>query len=70
MKEFIHTFSLQTKLHSSQKDEIQKAFREDFFYNSQENILVLSKYATHGVRIEMNFTTAEEKRYDLNHREY
>lgn len=70
MKEFIHTFSFQTKLHSSQKDELQKAFREDFFYNSHENILVLSKYAAHGVRIEMNYTTAEEKRYDLNHREY
>ena len=69
MKEFIHTFSLQTKLHSSQKDEIQKAFREDFFYNSQEKILVLSKYAAHGVRIEMNYTTAEEKRYDKQHRD-
>jgi hypothetical protein len=69
MKEFIHTFSVHARLFTSQKDLLEKAYKRDFFYNSSEKVLVLSKYASHGLRVEIKYSTAKEKRYDKQHRD-
>ena len=69
MNEFIHTFSVITHLYLKEKDLLQQAFREDYFYNSAEKMFVLSKYAPRGVRIQMKFTPQKEKKYDKKHRD-
>ena len=61
MKEFIHTFSL--------KDRIERIFCESFFYNSTDKVLVLSKYAERGVRIEIKYSSQNERKYDKEHKE-
>lgn len=69
MKEFIHTFSLQTKIVKKQFDYMGNAFPECFFYNSAEKVHILSKYADRGLRMEITYNTAKEKRYDRQHRD-
>ncbi len=69
MNEFIHTFSLTTHLFSWEKDKIEESYREHFFYNSQEQVLVLSKYADRGVRFHIKFNPIAEKKYDKQHRD-
>lgn len=69
MNEFIHTFSLTAHLYSWEKDKIEETYRESFFYNSQDKVLVLSKYAEQGVRFHMKFNPIEEKKYDKQHRD-
>lgn len=68
MNEFIHTFSFTTHLFSWEKDRIACAYREHFFYNSQEQVLVLSKYADRGVRLHIRFNPFAEMKYDKQHR--
>ena len=70
MNTFIHTFSVITHLYLSEKDCLEKAFREDFFFNSTEKIFVLQTYAKHGLRIHMKFNPKDEKRFDNKHRDY
>ena len=69
MNEFIHTFSANSYLFASEKDKLQEAYREDFFYNSEERHFVLSKYAERGLRIQIKFTKNNEKKYDKKHRD-
>jgi hypothetical protein len=70
MNTFIHTFSVITHLYLSEKNDLQQAYREDFFFNSTEKIFVLQTYAKHGLRIHMKFNPKDEKRYDKKHRDY
>jgi hypothetical protein len=69
MNEFIHTFSANSYLFALEKDKLQEAYREDFFYNSEERHFVLSKYAERGLRIQIKFTKNNEKKYDKKHRD-
>lgn len=69
MKEFIHTFSAITYVTLSEKEQLQHAFREDFFYNSAEKLFVISKYAEQGLRIQIKFTKKKEKQFDKQHRD-
>lgn len=70
MKEFIHTFSLTFHLFSWEKDRIERTFCESFFYNSTDKVLVLSKYVERGVRIEIKYSSQNERKYDKEHKEY
>ena len=69
MNNFIHTFSLTAHLFLWEKDRIEESYREHFFYNSQEQVLVLSKYADRGVRLQIKFNPVAEKKYDKQHRD-
>ena len=69
MNEFIHTFSFTTHLFSWEKERIACAYKEDFFYNSKDQVLVLSKYADRGVRLHIRFNPLAEKKYDKQHRD-
>ena len=69
MNEFIHTFSVITYLYLSEKQALENAFREDFFYNGEDHRLVLSKYASSGLRIQIQFNPKKEKQYDKLHRD-
>ena len=64
MNTFIHTFSVITHLYLSEKELLERAFREDFFFNSTEKIFVLQTYTKHGVRIHIKHNPKNEKRYD------
>ncbi len=69
MNEFIHSFSVVTHLYLSEKNALERAYREYFFYNSKERKFVLSKYATDGLRIQIEFNPKKEKQYDKKHRD-
>lgn len=69
MNEFIHTFSLNAHLFSWEKDKLEESYREHFFYNSKEQVLVLSKYAERGVRLHIKFNPLAEQKYDKQHRD-
>ena len=62
MQEFIHTFSIHSYLFAAEADKLKEAYKEDFFYNSEENHLVLSKYTERGLRIQIKFTKNIEKK--------
>ena len=70
MNEVIHTFSAVTHLSLTEKDHLTLAYYNDIFFNGDEKIFVLHKYAENGLRVEIEFTTSDEKRYDKKHREY
>jgi len=70
MNAFIHTFSVTTHLFLSEKELLEKAFREDIFFNSTEKVIILQTYAKYGLRIHMKFNPKEEKRFDKKHRDY
>ena len=67
MNEFIHTFSVITHLYLSEKNALERAYREDFFYHSEERKFVLSKYAADGLRTQIEFNPKKEKQYDNKH---
>ena len=69
MNEFIHTFSVVTHLFLSEKDALERAYRENFFYNSEERKFVVSKYSEDGLRIQIEFNPKKEKQYDKKHRD-
>ena len=69
MNEFIHTFSANAYLFVSETDKLKEAYKGDFFYNSEEQLFVLSKYAERGLRIQIKFTKNKEKKYDKKHRD-
>ena len=70
MDEFVHTFSAITHLSLEEKDHLTLSYHNDIFFNGDEKIFVLHKYAENGLRVEIEFTTSDEKRYDKKHREY
>ena len=70
MEEFIHTFSAKAHLFKNEKDNLTRAYCEDIFFDSTENKFVLHKYAENGLRIEIEFNSKSEKKYDKKHREY
>ena len=70
MNEFIHTFSAVTRLSLREKDIFASAYYEDMFFNRDEKIFVFHKYAENGLRVQIEFTTSDEKRYDKKHRDY
>ena len=61
MNEFIHTFSVITHLYLSEKDALERSYRDDFFYNREKKKFVLSKYASEGLRIQIEFNPKKEK---------
>ena len=69
MNEFIHTFSVITHLYLSEKRTLENAFREDFFYNSEDRKFVLSKYTSSGLRVQIEYNPKKEKQYDKLHRD-
>ena len=69
MNEFIHTFSVITHLYLSEKDALERSYRDDFFYNREKKKFVLSKYASEGLRIQIEFNPKKEKQYDKKHRD-
>ena len=70
MYEFRHTFSATTHLFKNEKDSLTRAYSEDIFFDSKESKLILHKYAENGLRIEIEFNSKAEKKYDKKHREY
>jgi hypothetical protein len=70
MNEFIHTFSAKTLLFAKEKDALTRAYCEELFYNSKDEIFVLHKYAQNGVRINIEYTDSKKKKYDKDHREF
>ena len=70
MNEFIHTFSAVTHLSLIEKDNLTLAYYDDIFFNGDEKIIVLSKYAENGLRIHIEFNSTAEKKYDKEHRAY
>ncbi len=70
MFEFIHTFSAKTHLFKNEKDNLTRAYCEDIFFDSTERKFVLHKYAENGLRIEIEFNSKAEKKYDNEHHEY
>jgi hypothetical protein len=70
MNEFIHTFSAKTHLFTKEKDNLTRAYHDKIFYDSEDKVFVLHKYAENGVRIEIEFNSNPEKKYDKEHREY
>ena len=70
MKEFIHTFGLQTVISEPQKKALEDAFSQSSYYNHTDEVFVLSKYVNQGVRIEIKYRTAKEKRYEKKHRDF
>ena len=69
MNEFIHTFSVISHLYLPEKDALERAYREDFFYNGEDQTFVLSKYTADGLRIQIEFNPKKEKQYDKKHRD-
>lgn len=70
MFEFIHTFSAKTHLFKNEKDNLTRTYCEDIFFDSTEGKFVLHKYAENGLRIEIEFNSKPEKKYDKEHHEY
>lgn len=70
MEEFIHTFSAKTHLFTKEKDSLTRAYNDKIFYDSEHKVLVLYKYAENGLRIEIEFNSKPEKKYDKEHHEY
>ena len=70
MNEFIHTFSAKTHLFKNEKDSLTRAYSEDIFFDSTEGKFILHKYAANGLRIEIEFNSKPEKKYDKEHKEY
>lgn len=70
MNEFIHTFCVTTHLFKAEKDILANIYHEDFFFNSKEEVWVLTKYANNGLRVHLKYNCAKEKLYDKSHRDY
>jgi hypothetical protein len=70
MYEFIHTFSATTHLFKKEKDALTRAYHDEIFYNSKDEVFVLHTYASYGLRIQIEFNSETEKKYDKEHREY
>lgn len=70
MKEFIHTFSAVAHLSLEEKDHLTLSYYDDIFFNGDEKIFVLHKYAENGLRIHIEFNSTAEKKYDKEHRAY
>ena len=70
MNEFIHTFSAVTHLRLEEKDHLTLAYYNDIFFNGEEKMFVLHKYAENGLRIHIEFNSTAEKKYDKEHRAY
>lgn len=69
MNEFIHTLSATAHLFLAEKNDLEKAYREDFFYHKEKQKFILSKYIENGLRIEIAFNHKKEKQYDKKHRD-
>ena len=70
MKEFIHTFGVETYLTSSQVEQMDTVYGELFFYNYNEKKFVFHKYADHGFRMEVVYADRKVKDYDKEHRSF
>ena len=70
MNEFIHTFSAVTHLSVREKDALTLNYGNDIFFNGDEKIFVLHKYAENGLRIYIEFNSTAERKYDKEHRAY
>ena len=70
MNEFIHTFSAVTYLSVREKDTLTLSYGNDIFFNGDEKIFVLHKYAENGLRIHIEFNSTAEKKYDKEHKAY
>jgi len=55
MNEFIHTFSAVTYLSVREKDTLTLSYGNDIFFNGDEKIFVLHKYAENGLRIHIEY---------------
>lgn len=70
MNEFIHTFCVTTHLFKSEKEILENIHHEYFFFNSTDEVWVLTKYTDNGLRIHLKYNCAKEKLYDKKHRDY
>lgn len=70
MNEFIHTFSAVAHLSVKEKDTLTLSYGNDIFFNGDEKIFVLHKYAENGLRIHIELNSTPEKRFDKEHRAY
>ena len=69
MNEFIHTLSATAHLFLSEKNALEGAYREEFFYQKEKQKFILSKYIENGLRIEIAFNHKKEKQFDKKHRD-
>lgn len=70
MYEFIHTFSMIRYFSKQEHMAFKSLYGSKFFFNSDENKFVLSKYTDDGLRVEIKKSDNKERRYDPLHRKY
>ena len=64
MQEFIHTFSLTRFFSKQERITFKNLYGLEFFFNSDKNKFVLSKYTDDGLRVEIKKPSNEDRHFN------